>query len=136
LEYEQNFVSILTLTRTGRRIFRWTEANISCSNHSVVATCKHIDYTSSTTHLQLIGGGKELGGPSRCNLDTPRLMVLEDLRAGAAFLEVPILVPCTTKSCRKLLALSSSRGLASATSRQRPAPLLRCHHQPPMGDWS
>jgi hypothetical protein len=46
-------------------MFRWTEANISCSNLFVVVTYKHTDSASSPTHFQLMGGRGELDEPDK-----------------------------------------------------------------------
>jgi hypothetical protein len=85
----------------------------------VAATCEHTDSASSSTRLQLIGGGGDSGEPGKYNLDTPGLTVLEDPGAkaappGAALPAMLASVSHTTKSYNKLLALSPSQVLASA----------------------
>jgi hypothetical protein len=115
LEYEQDFASLVRLTQIGCKMFRWTEANISYSNLSVVVTCEHGDSASSPTRLQLMGGGRESGEPNKYSPDIPVPMALEDPRAGAAspratLSGTPAPAPCTTKSCNKLPMLSPSRG--------------------------
>jgi hypothetical protein len=56
-------------------MFWWTEASVSCNNLSAVVTYKHIDFASSSTHLQLIGGGRAPGESGKYNPNTPILMV-------------------------------------------------------------
>jgi hypothetical protein len=70
LDYGQELVSHLRLTRTGHKMFQWTEANVSCSNLSVVVACEHADSASSSTHLQLMGRKEVLGEPGKNNPDT------------------------------------------------------------------
>jgi hypothetical protein len=65
-------------------MFRLTQTSISCSNLSAVATYEHVDSSSSSTHLQLIGKGGALGELSKYSPDTPRLPVLEDAVVEAA----------------------------------------------------
>jgi hypothetical protein len=90
-------------------MFQWTEASVSSSNRSAVVTYEHADSALSSTCLQSIGGNEEAGGPSMYDPHTPGLMVLEDLGAGAAFLEAPAPAPCTSKSYSKFPMLSPSR---------------------------
>jgi hypothetical protein len=52
------FFSFFRLTLIGRRMFRSTEASISCSNLSATVTYEHMDSASSPTRLQLIGDGR------------------------------------------------------------------------------
>jgi hypothetical protein len=96
-------------------MFRWTEGSVSCNNLSIAATvscsnlstavtCEHADSTSSSTYLQLMGGGREPEEPDRYSPDTPGLKVLEGLGAKAASPRVAFLgtlAPAlgTTKSC-------------------------------------
>jgi hypothetical protein len=67
-------------------MFRWTKANVSCSNLSVAVTYEHVDFASSSSRIQLIGGGGAPGEPGKYSLDTHGHMVLEDPRAGPAAL--------------------------------------------------
>jgi hypothetical protein len=102
-------------------MFQWTEASVSCSNLSAAVTYEHSDSTSSPTHLQLMGGGGELGEPGKYNPDISRPTALQDPGAGAASPRTPLPgvpspVPHTTKSYNKLLTLSPSQGPASASS--------------------
>jgi hypothetical protein len=68
-EYGED-VSLFRLTRIRRWMFWWTKDSVSCSSLSTVATCKHVDYASSPTHLQLMGGGGKPREPGRYNPDT------------------------------------------------------------------
>jgi hypothetical protein len=68
-----------------------------------------------------MGGGGELEEPGRHSPDAPGLIGLNDSGAeaaspGVALPGTPVLVPRTTKSCNKLMALSPRWGPASATS--------------------
>jgi hypothetical protein len=102
-------------------MFLPTEANVSCSNLSAAATCEHMDYALSPTHLQSIGGGDKSGEPDRCSPDTPRLVALEDPGARVtsprvALLRTSMSLPRLTKSHSKLLASSLSWGSTPSTS--------------------
>jgi hypothetical protein len=55
-----------------------------------------------------MGRDEEPGELDKYNPDIPGLMELEDPGAGAALLEMPAPVPCTTKSCNKHLELPPS----------------------------
>jgi hypothetical protein len=101
-------------------MFWWTEASISCSNLSAVATNEHADSVSSPTWLQLMGGCEELRELGKYSPDTPRPVPPDDPGAGAAspgaaLPETPALVLRATKSHSKFLASSQSRG-ATPTS--------------------
>jgi hypothetical protein len=76
--------SLVRLTRIKCRMFWWTEASISCSNLSAVATNEHADSVSSPTWLQLMGGCEELRELNKYSPDTPRPVPPEDPGAGAA----------------------------------------------------
>jgi hypothetical protein len=52
---------------------------VSCNNLSATVNCENTDSASSSSCLQLIGGGEERREPGKYSLDTPGLMVLEDL---------------------------------------------------------
>jgi hypothetical protein len=102
-------------------IFRWTKASVSCSNLFAAVTYEHAYSTSSSTCLQLMDGGRESGEPGKYSPDTHRLTVLKDLGAratspGVALPTMPAPAPHNTKSYNKSIALSPSRGPASATS--------------------
>jgi hypothetical protein len=102
-------------------MFRWTEASVLCSNLSLVVIYEHVDSTSPSTCLQLMGRGEEPGNPDKYNPDTPRLTVLKYPGARAASPRAALstalaMVTCTTKSCYEVLVLSPSWGPASATS--------------------
>jgi hypothetical protein len=55
LECGQDFASLFRLTQIRRRMFWWTEASVSCNNLSMAGTCKHVDFASNPTRLQLMG---------------------------------------------------------------------------------
>jgi hypothetical protein len=57
----QTFLSFCKLTRIGRRMSWLTEANISCNNLFVTATCEHANSALSSTRIQSIGRGEKLG---------------------------------------------------------------------------
>jgi hypothetical protein len=105
----------------GRRIFRPTEANVSCSNLSVAAAYEHADSASSPARLQSIGVGGKSGEPGRSSPDIPGPVVPEDLGAGAASLGAAQLgtstmAPHLTKSYSKPPTPSPTLGLAPSTS--------------------
>jgi hypothetical protein len=80
-----------------------TEANVSCSSLSALATYKHANAALSSTCFQSIGGGEKPGEPGRSNPDTPRPIVPKDLRVGVESLRTillgaPMSVPHITKS--------------------------------------
>jgi hypothetical protein len=72
-------------------MFRLTEANVVWNNLSTSVTYEHMNSVFSSTHLQSIGGGGELGEPSRSNPDTLMPMLLEDPGAGVALPGVALL---------------------------------------------
>jgi hypothetical protein len=86
-----SFSLFFRLTLIGRRMFRSTEASISCSNLSATVTYEHMDSASSPTRLQLIGDGRITREPDRCSPDTPRPAVPKDPRARAASPEAALL---------------------------------------------
>jgi hypothetical protein len=62
------------LTQIGCRMFWSTEANVSRSNLSVMATYEHANFALSSTCLQSIGGGRQQGETGRSSPATPGLV--------------------------------------------------------------
>jgi hypothetical protein len=101
-----SFFSSFRPTHIGHRMFRLTEASISCRILSAVVTYEHRNSDSSPTHLQSIGGGGKLREPDKCSPDTTGPVVPKGPGAGAASLEAGLpgtsmLVPRFTKSRSK-----------------------------------
>jgi hypothetical protein len=94
---------VFKLTRIRCRMLWWTEASISYSNLSALATCEHANSGSSPTHLQLMGGGGKAREPGRYSLDAPKPVAPEDPGARAA-------------KPRVILPETPDRGLAPTTS--------------------
>jgi hypothetical protein len=63
-------------------MFWWTEASVSCINHSVMAIREHAYSASSPTRLHMMGAGRESGEPDKYSIDTLGPTVLEDLGWG------------------------------------------------------
>jgi hypothetical protein len=104
-------------------MFWSTEASVSCSNLSMVATYEHVDTASCPTRLQLIGGGGKPGELDRCSPHSPRPTVPKDLRAGVTSPRAPLpgismSAPRLTKSHSKPPVSSLSYGSAPSTSTQ------------------
>jgi hypothetical protein len=97
-------------------MFWLTEASVSSNNLSAVETYEHVDSASSPTSLQLMGGGRKLGEPSRYSPDIPKPAAPEDLGAGAALSGTPTSVPRITKSHSTLPTSSPSWGVVPTTS--------------------
>jgi hypothetical protein len=86
---DRNLNYFLRLTRTWQRNVAMDKDNASWSNRSTVTTYEHVDSTSFSTHLQLMGGDAELGEFSNYYSGNPGLMEPEDPGVKAASPEMP-----------------------------------------------
>jgi hypothetical protein len=116
----QNFLSFCRMTQIGDRIFRSTEANISCNILSEVATREHANSASSPTRLQSIVGGRKLGEPDRSSPNTLEFAVLTaswsvTASTGAAPPGALMWARRVSKSRSKCPMSSFSWGLAPST---------------------
>jgi hypothetical protein len=113
------FSLFFRLTQIGCRIFRPTEASISCNNLSTATTSEHADSASFPTRLQSIGEGGKLGEPSGGSPDNPGLAVPENPGTGAASLGAApswgpapststLVAPCDVPSAPGIIRASSS----------------------------